>query len=204
MTEVVTGNHGLERFLETASPSSAGDSVIDIQIQSRLGHLNVRGNPNQGGFAAAAESALGQVLPTAPNTLSMGEHRIYWLGPDEWLVLTDLQSIDALKEELELTLVGMHAASNDVSGGQIALRLAGVHVPGMLAKGCTLDLHPRVFATGMCAQSGLAKANVLLGLITQSGQDPVFEIVVRRSFSDYLVRWLRHAAHEFGSTWSVS
>jgi sarcosine oxidase subunit gamma len=60
-----------------------------------------------------------------------------------------------------------------------------------LAKGCTLDFHPRVFRPGTCAQSGLAKANVLIRL----GDDPdSFDVVVRRSFADYLLRWLRHAA----------
>ena len=37
---------------------------------------------------------------------------------------------------------------------------------------------------------------MLIGLIDDTG--PVFEMVVRRSFADYVVRWLQHAATEYG------
>ena len=77
---------------------------------------------------------------------------------------------------------------NDLSGGQIAIHLSGSDVPDLLAKGCTLDLHPSVFGVGACAQSGLAKTIVLLGHIDKA---PVYELIVRRSFSEYALRWLR-------------
>jgi len=51
-----------------------------------------------------------------------------------------------------------------------------------------LDLHPDVFRAGDCAQSGLGKATMLLGCIDTA---PVYEIIVRRSFSEYALRWLR-------------
>jgi sarcosine oxidase subunit gamma len=60
-----------------------------------------------------------------------------------------------------------------------------------------LDLHPGVFAVGDCAQSGLAKANVVLALVDDK---PTFMVVVRRSFSDYLYRWLAHAGSDDGVT----
>ena len=75
------------------------------------------------------------------------------------------------------------------------LRLAGRDARGVLARGCTLDLHPDVFSVGAAAQTGLAKARVLIGLVDAA---PVFEIVVRRSFADYLCRWLAHVARHGG------
>jgi sarcosine oxidase subunit gamma len=161
-------------------------SGVDIKTCPALSHINLRGNPENDEWVTAAESALGQPLPLDANTMTSGAHRIFWLGPDEWLILTE-SGASSLCACLDESLSGMHFAVNDLSGGQIALRVSGPGARDALAKGCTLDLHPRVFAAGMCAQSGLAKANVLLGLDNDAGE---FDIVVRRSFADYLVRWL--------------
>ena len=65
----------------------------------------------------------------------------------------------------------------------------------MLAKGCPLDLHPRVFGPGHCAQSQIARVNAI---IHQRDGSPSYDIVVRRSFADYLARWLDDAAAEYG------
>ena len=81
------------------------------------------------------------------------------------------------------------------------MRINGPRVRDVLAKGCTLDFHPAEFEVGACAQSGLAKANILIGLIDEK---PVFEIVVRRSFAEYLVLWLEHAATEYNVEFSVT
>ncbi len=201
MTESRKRRHGLEPFLAAVTPGDVDQAAVDIQIRSGLFHLNLRGNPGTSRFMKAVESVPGLQLPASPNTLSDGEHRVYGLGPDEWLILTEKQT---LAGELEASLKGIPAAVNDISGGSIVLRVAGAVVPEVLARGCTLDLHPRVFMPGMCAQSGLAKANILMGLLARSEQQSVFEIVVRRSFSDYLVRWLDHTAREFGSTYSTT
>ncbi len=80
------------------------------------------------------------------------------------------------------------------------MRLAGARARDVLAKGCTIDFHPQVFQAGQCAQTALAKANVLIGLLDAS---PTYEIIVRRSFADYLERWLRHAAREYSASSSI-
>jgi sarcosine oxidase subunit gamma len=52
-----------------------------------------------------------------------------------------------------------------------------------------LDLHPRVFTIGQCAQTHVAKVPVLLRPIAGG-----IELVVRRSFADSLWQWLETAA----------
>ena len=157
-----------------------------------LGHVNLRGDASDAGFVGAAEEALGQALPLKANTVSVGDCRVYWLGPDEWQVVTKLSDAVDVVASLEDRLAAKHAAVNDLSGGMVALQMAGVQVPELLARGCTLDLHPAVFGVGNCAQTGLAKANVLIGCIDAS---PVYEIIIRRSFSEYLLRWLSQTTH---------
>jgi len=157
-----------------------------------LGHINLRGNASDKRFADGAAEVLGQKLPLRPNTLTQSEHRVYWLGPDEWQIVTAPDRAAELFAQLEQKFAAQHVATNDLSGGQVVLHLSGEEVPLLLAKGCTLDIDPSVFQVGDCAQSGLAKANVLLGYIDAA---PVYEIIVRRSFSEYLLQWLRQNTH---------
>jgi sarcosine oxidase, subunit gamma len=120
---------------------------------------------------------------------------VCWLGPDEWLLVTPEGRCAAIEAALRTALVGVRSAVTDISGGQTVVALRGGAVRDLLAKGCPLDLHPRVFAAGQCAQSHLAKAPVL---IRQLDGEPSFEIVVRRSYADYLWLWLEDAAAEYG------
>ena len=46
-----------------------------------------------------------------------------------------------------------------------------------------------------CTQTHLAKAGVL---IRHRGDSPSFDLMVRRSFADYVATWLKDAAEEYG------
>ena len=195
MSESPARRHGLEAFLAERAGSSPANPGITVTVRGDLGHINLRGNSSDAGFLGSVEQALGQPLPVQPNTVSTGRHTACWLGPDEWLVVTPAASAAELAGRLDQALSSTHASVNDVSGGQVALMLQGATCRELLAAGCTLDLHPREFMAGDCAQSGLARANILIALVDDA---PTFMIVVRRSFSDYLCRWLAHAGSDAG------
>ena len=125
MTETRIKRHGLEQFLDAVPGDSLSATGIDIKILSELAHLNLRGNLEDDRFKQAVHDALGQELPVSPNTSSDSAHRVFWLGPDEWLILTDSQT---LLDELQNSLAGINGAVNDVSGGQIALRITGMRM----------------------------------------------------------------------------
>lgn len=195
MSEPLIRRHGLEPLLAELSGTVPTEPGVSVTIRSDLGHINVRGRKSNAGFVQPVEQVLGQALPTEPNTFSDDRHQVFWLGPDEWLIVTPAAEATELAERLRQATSGTHAAVNNISGGQIVLMLKGATCRNLLAKGCTLDLHPGVFAPGDCAQSGLARANVLLALVDEA---PTFMIVVRRSFSEYLCRWLSHAGSDEG------
>jgi len=192
MSDSAILRHGLEPFLSLRTDQSGGDDRIRIQVQTDLGHINLRGNAANSDFLAAAATVLQQELPVAANTMTTADHRVFWLGPDEWQIVTAADNTARLLAGFREALTGVHASVSDLSGGQVAMRVTGPGVREVLAKGCTLDLSPANFAVGACAQSGLAKASMLIGRIEDMG--PAFEIIVRRSFADYAARWLHHAA----------
>jgi len=182
----------------SVSDESPQRRTLVLTTDGDAGYINLRGNPDDPEFVDTAGDVLGQPLPLEANTISVsGSRRVYWLGPDEWLVGTPGSDVVRLIDDLEAGLGERHVAINDLSGAYAAFRLAGDDARSVLARGCTLDLHSRVFVTGACAQTGLARANVLLGLIDEA---PTFELTVRRSFADYVERWLLHAGREYAIT----
>lgn len=165
--------------------------MSDLTMIERA-HINLRGTVHSRRFADATASVLGQELPTEPNTFSGSSLRAYWLGPDEWLITASFDQAASLVQKLEDALAGQHVAINDQSGGLVSLLLSGPDASDRLSRGCTLDLHPDHFRVGDCAQCGLARANVLLARIDAAS---VYEIIVRRTFSEYVLRWLRLTSH---------
>ena len=91
---------------------------------------------------------------------------------------------------------GRPYALTDLTSGQICIRLSGEGARDVLAKGSTLDFHPRVFRVGQCAQTVLGKASMLIARLGAS--TGIFDIVVRRSYAEYAAQWLYRAAEEYG------
>lgn len=195
MSDFRSARHGLEPFLSSGSVPHAANPSVRVSVLTDLGHINLRGDAGDAAFTSDVKDVLGQSLPTAPNTFTTGTHRVYWLGPDEWQIVTQRERVADLIGRLDRAFAKLHASANDISSGQTSVRLSGPHARDVLVKGCTLDVHPRIFGTGNCAQSGLAKAAVLIACVDESS--PVYDIFVRRSFADYLCRWLSRAAEEF-------
>ena len=174
----------------------ATDAGVEMRERAFMGHLNLRGDTADRAFLDATESVLGFGLPIEPNTVAEGgELAALWLGPNEWLVLTPPGQEKALAGALRGALGELFSSVVDVTGGQTVINLRGPRVRELLAKGCTLDLHPRAFGPGRCAQSLVAKANLT---VRQLDGSPSFDLVVRRSFAEYLAIWLQDAGQEYG------
>jgi heterotetrameric sarcosine oxidase gamma subunit len=83
----------------------------------------------------------------------------------------------------------------DVSVARTVIVVADRNAHDLLQKGTPLDLHPRAFEPGHCAQTGLSKANVP---IHQLDAGPRYDVYVPNSFADYLWNWMERAAQEYG------
>jgi len=183
---------GLEGRAAIAVPH-AGVELAERPIR---GLLVLRGDVASAEFRNAVSTAIGIEPVVEPLTAARKRDvSMLWLGPDEWLVVTPDNRVARIERTLRGTLDERHGALTDVSHSRAILSLSGPGARSVLAKGCPLDFHPRVFGPGRCAQSRLAKCQVL---IHQTDDAPVFEIYVQRSFAEYAWTWLMDAGQEFG------
>ena len=161
-----------------------------------LGYVNLRGNPNEQRFLKAVEKTLGVNLPLKPNTGSVANTvSVLWLAPDEWLLITPSDQETQLVQTLGDSLGQIPTSVTDITGSQTLLKLSGQSALKLIAKGCSVDLHPRVFGPGQCAQTILAKVPIV---IWRPDDTPTYNIVVRRTYADHLARWLEDAGYEYG------
>ncbi len=159
------------------------------------GFINLRGRPSHTGFTAGVLKALGVEAPTEPNTvIDAGDNRVYWLGPDEWLVVTPAGRQQQVGDELRAALKDVFSSVVDNSSGLTMIHVSGENAAALLATDCPLDLHAREFKPGQCAQTRLAKAGMTISPLADGKG---FEVIIRRSFADYLLRWLQDAAVAF-------
>ena len=158
--------------------------------------LNLRGNPDDTAFREGVSQALGLDLPTqACTTVANDTHRLVWVGPDDWFVIGPKGQAGAIEAALREALAGQHMAVTDVSSGYTVLHLSGTPVRDVLAQGCPLDLHPRVFGPGASAGTVFFKASVWLW---QADDAPVYEVLVRSSFRGYVWLMLERCTQECG------
>jgi sarcosine oxidase subunit gamma len=200
MSEAVRAESPLvERMTAERKAASPAEAGATLREHAFLGYVNLRGRPDDEAFLEAAGGVIGGSLPLKPNTVVEGSRaRVLWLAPNEWLLVTasgdELPVIAALDE----ALAGRSFAACDVTGYYTAMELSGGHARDVLEKGCTLDLHPRAFAPGQCAQTLLSHAGIVLRPLADDGS--AWELIVRRSFADYVFVWIEDAAGEFGLT----
>jgi sarcosine oxidase subunit gamma len=129
-------------------------------------------------------------LPTTPNTAWEGRTRAaLWLGPDEWLVLGPPGAQRDIVAELESVLAGLHHSIVDTTSNRVAIEIAGPRAKDLIALGCSLDLDPRSWRVGSCAQTLLARTQVVL-----HEREASTSILVRPSFANHLVDFLLDGA----------
>ncbi len=183
--------------LEADMAAVSREGAVLLRVLVPAVQVDLRGDPMDASFAGSVCGVLGFDLPAVPNRfVAAGGVTALWLGPDEWLLVGDTTANSDLEGRLRAALQGKDAAVTEVSAARAVIELTGPKAREVLAKGCALDLHPRAFGPGQCAQTLLAKAEIL---IQQTGEAPAYRIFVRPSFAAYLVAWLMDAMREYRS-----
>jgi sarcosine oxidase subunit gamma len=179
-----------------SAATAVSDRALLAGWKEGMAIVNLRGNADDPAFCAAATRALGLALPLQPCTsVSNAIHRAVWAGPDDWFVIGPKGQADAIVAQLRTALAGLHHAVTDVSSGYTVLHLGGAPVRDVLAQGCPLDLHPRVFKPCASAGTHFFKASIWLW---QPDETPTYEVLVRRSFMGYVWLMLERSTQECG------
>jgi sarcosine oxidase subunit gamma len=122
-----------------------------------------------------------------PNTATMWQGRdVLWLGPDEWLVVGESGTERAIVHELQTALSGHHHSVVDVSANRIVFDLPDALE--LLSTACGVDLDPTRWVAGMCGQTLVGHAQVIL----HQRDRRTSRVFVRPSFAAYLADRLRH------------
>lgn len=150
----------------------------------------------KGMVAAASQRAqaeLGTPLPDQPRVTAGNQFAFVWSGPAQWLALGP-----PLSQPIEHVLgaaLGAQASIFDQSGSRRLLELHGPNVRDVLAKGMSIDLHPRAFKTGDAVVTTASHLGVHLWQVADA---PVYRLLVVHTYFDSLWRWLAASAAEFG------
>jgi len=156
------------------------------------GYISLRGNSNDQAFVNAASAALGLSLPVEPCTF-IASHgvTVLWLSPDEWMIIASRDQTSPLLASLRNALQEVRSQVVDNSGGYTQLVLKGAHALDVLQHVSVYDfasLQPgRVVGTTVGKSSAYA---------FRKGDG--FRLIVRRSFADYIWRFLARAAAPYG------
>lgn len=176
------------------SPCRARDRIEgtnSLREMDLVGKLNLRGDAGNAAFVAGVQAALGLEPPVRANTFNEDQsRRLFWLGPDEWLLHCDPDAAGALQESLARSLSGTHHAVTEVSDYYTVLRLSGPDAAAILRRGCPLDLHHEAFPAGNIAQTRFGHASVLLHRL---GDGETWDIQVRWSYAEYVWDYLASA-----------
>lgn len=182
-------------FKRSGAPRRIANSGVSLEEKAMLGHLILRGGAIV--LDEAVREVLGLNLPAKPQSLCVdaaGERSIQWLAPDEWLVIVPGGEEFELENRLRDRLGGAHFSVVNVSGGQTLLEISGEKARELLMKSVIYDVHPRAFPVGKGVTTVFAKATA----IVRRPSEERWELVIRRSFADYVYRWLVDAGEEYG------
>ena len=135
---------------------------------------NVQGDASRADFTDQVARQLSIALPITPNTTARsGALTAFWLAPRSWLVVAESADspLARLRSKTRCTEQGRRRV---IRSFRFSYRLShcGLTTLSMLlATGCPLDLHPRKFRAGDCAQSVFGRVNALL---CKSDEAPTF------------------------------
>jgi len=181
---------------EFAAGSLAGTvEISEVPFLTMVGLRALAGS-------AAAERLAGVTggLPTGSGAVAgNGDVSVLWLGPAEFLVVAPTEAHESLGGDLipalRDALGGDAGQVVDLSANRTTFELTGPRARAVLEKGCSLDLHARVFKAGTAFSTEIANIPAILW---KTG-DESFRIFPRASFAEFLGRWLLDAMREYAS-----
>ncbi len=186
----------LEQTLKELELQTAGsDYNVSLEEIPFQGQFVIRSLDTLKDLNAALEPVTGIKMTNKPNTTETGKKgKIFWLREGQWLFVTPAKTSAAIGEKLIAAVADLDSSVVDNSSGYTMLRISGEKARDTIKKGCPLDIYPKVFGPGSMALTRIMHADVLL----HHPEDKLYDLYIRKSFAEYLLRFVHDAALEFG------
>ncbi len=176
-----TGTHGI-------SLTELRDTAL-VQVMARRGKCAET--------AKAVKLVFGVAPPDRPGVAKSKNFTLIWSGPDQFLALSTVKDRHS-NQDLNHHFGGL-ASLSDQSDGRVLVSVSGSRVRDMLAKICSLDLHPDVFPIGCAAITAIdhLSTNIWRGDDNSDGHT-VFNLLLLSTFAVSLWALLMDASAEYG------
>lgn len=168
----------------------SGDDIT-LAPHPQMTKLMLRGEVKQ--LAAWIKKTLQITAPKPCKSIYKKDAALHWLGPDTWLYIAPDGEISKTVQS-SFAQAGVSGQVTDVSHHYTHFEVSGPRARDALQKLSTLDLHRSVFASGDVAGTLFARASVILA----AREDDCFDLIVRRSYADYLWCLIANAGYEYG------
>ncbi len=171
------------------------DAGVVLSERRHIGKIILRGETDDRSFMSQVKASVGIFPVKRPNTIAeTDEITLVWLSPNEWLITTKPKVEAYVFDTLSTNLAKVQHAIVNVSDHSTIIRLSGVNARLVLMKGCSIDLHPRVFHPGCSAQTRLSSVFITFWQVNEA---PSYDILIRSSFANHLWNWILDAGTEF-------
>lgn len=167
-----------------------GDGVIVEQDAPQAAFVRLRGT---GAMTLENLSvSLGVSISETPNCVRRaGAFEVCWLAPGVWLLVGG--SVLEVHEKVAAVCEG-EAIHHVADAGEAwrRWRITGQNAGALIAKGCAVDLHPRMFPQSVCARTLLGQVNVLL-----VRERDAWTVFAERALEEFLWAWFARAGREW-------
>lgn len=177
----------------------ARDGAAGVALSERTGlalFVISAGAGKVSDVAAKVLAVTGLELPMGPKRAGKDGFALVGTAPGQWLAVVEGRAALGMLASLAAGLKGL-ATIIDQSDGKAVLRISGPRAREVLAKGCSLDLNPRVFKAG---NAGTTPVALIDCVIWQVDETPSYDLAVPTSFAGSFLSWLAASAAEYGYT----
>jgi sarcosine oxidase subunit gamma len=185
------GRHGVKEGAAGVSMVELTDFEL-VQVMARRGQWDA--------VVQAAKAAYGEAVSNTPRAVQANGALLIWSGPDQFLVLSARTSGGSSATGTARSAFTGIASLSEQSDGRSLIRIAGPKARDMLAKVCSLDLHPAVFPVGTAAVTSIDHTSANLWRGEDISGEPAFYLLVFSTFAESLWHTLLDSGAEYGVT----
>ena len=174
------------------TPGADAEVGVTLREQRPSSILQINAAPDGHAFESALSAWHLTASPTPGRACTGADLALLWIGPGQWLAISESRAASELVGSLRGALADTDATVTDLSHARTVVAVEGRAAREVLAKGCPVDVD--VLAADDCVTSLLGHLTVTV----HCRDADAFSVYVFRSFGLALWEWLLDAAAEFG------